>query len=678
MGCRELNIRDFFILRKSQVVLSPDSKAESMAEYDLDPLYSHHHAKHWGKYSIPGEDGEGGEEGEPPTWTVEAKDHLDLQVDSDNNNGYDPPDGSSEEDTIEEDEPGKIFQVNDGDLDSDGVPDFADGFAAFDEPQYAQIDNAGDKLPFIPVLLELPAGIDMNKTSISFDYRESTPEGIKENNSGNDKGVRRTRVGTDHEDNPIYEYSATPGFRLWTHRGGQRDPKSVINDGHFIPANTEIPADKLADKQVFKDRVATLYLEAVPGAEEFTGDSTMITVKASFTSPKQGKIEFEDKVRVRPIKVDLDVDSNNDNRYKTPEYDDAEDKIEEKNPGKVIIVNVDDDDGDGKPDNEDNKINGPKDKKKDMPPMRLTVEPDIDQLGDNFELYLKLSNYQKVRIFNTKSDEHLIGVEKTESLKLEKKHFTNGVFNMKVEGVKTGKVTISVVTKDDKVLDKVLVKVSDTLAMGLNKIPPFRFANIMQRRDTNRECPKCKTQNLTGHPFDLFHVAYAQNCKHCNTYCTRASVAMINYTYGGLLSQDRISIYGYNQEMWTDPNNKLGHGIGLYWQARKVNPLAWALTLNKTAITEYQTSTWHDVANALVTNRPIGIVWMAGSGILYQHSSVICGVKINQYGIKEIQLADPTERKIDWYAYKGFKKRIKTLYIIKDNSVDSIKAIKKQ
>jgi hypothetical protein len=381
------------------------------------------------------------------------------------------------------------------------------------------------------------------------------------------------------------------------------------------------------------------------------------------------------------IKVDLDIDSDNNNRYNNPDFSDKEDEIEENNPGKIIFNNVDSDGG--KIDRDDNTINGAKDKK-DMAKMRLIL--DKDMLEKKYEAVLTVSDKTNVRVFRS-SGEVLVGPEPMKNkVTLKKEWFdSNGKLDMFVEGVNptSSSVIISVYLEDIKTKQKipgdtVKVRITNTLAMGFNKIPPFRFINIMQRRDTNRECLKCKTQNLKDHPFDHFHIAYAQNCRHCNTYCTRASVAMINWAYGGFLSQDRISIYGYDQKMWTNPNNKLGHGIGLFWKLRKINLLAWALTLNKTAIMEYKASKWHDIANTLVTNRPVGIVWMAGNGILYQHSSVICGVKVNEYGIKMIQLADPTLRKIDWYAYQSFKRRIKALYVIKDDSVKSIKAIKKQ
>ncbi|MBN1865446.1 MAG: hypothetical protein JW808_11140, partial [Victivallales bacterium] len=57
--------------------------------------------------------------------------------------------------------------------------------------------------------------------------------------------------------------------------------------------------------------------------ENFTGNNTMITVKASFTSPKQGKIEFEDKVRLRPVRIYIAMDGDRDGEI---DFNDPEDK----------------------------------------------------------------------------------------------------------------------------------------------------------------------------------------------------------------------------------------------------------------------------------------------------------------------------------------------------------------
>ena len=84
---------------------------------------------------------------------------MDLDIDSDNNNGFDPPDGSDYEDQIEAiagdpNFPGKIIGVNDADLNENGVPDYADGYAAteFDNSQEPSIGR------FVSLVLKIGEG----------------------------------------------------------------------------------------------------------------------------------------------------------------------------------------------------------------------------------------------------------------------------------------------------------------------------------------------------------------------------------------------------------------------------------------------------------------------------------------------------------------------------------------
>jgi len=53
---------------------------------------------------------------------------IDLDIDSDNNNAFNAPARSDEEEDIQDDPslPGKIIAVNNQDIDDDGVPDYAD------------------------------------------------------------------------------------------------------------------------------------------------------------------------------------------------------------------------------------------------------------------------------------------------------------------------------------------------------------------------------------------------------------------------------------------------------------------------------------------------------------------------------------------------------------------------
>ena len=101
-----------------------------------------HTSKIAGKLKIAVANGRGGGQPPSPDWDVTGLDIVDLAVDSNNNNGYDSPVRDKPEYDVEEIAPGKIFTVNNSNLDFDTVPDFADGFYA-----YSDIPET-EKLPF--------------------------------------------------------------------------------------------------------------------------------------------------------------------------------------------------------------------------------------------------------------------------------------------------------------------------------------------------------------------------------------------------------------------------------------------------------------------------------------------------------------------------------------------------
>jgi hypothetical protein len=90
---------------------------------------------------------------------------IDLDVDSDNTNGFDAPARTDCEDQIEDaaskpDLPGKFVQVNDNDDDGDGIPDFADGFN-WDQQSGNDDDANWYESDLVPIVLELPDAIDL-------------------------------------------------------------------------------------------------------------------------------------------------------------------------------------------------------------------------------------------------------------------------------------------------------------------------------------------------------------------------------------------------------------------------------------------------------------------------------------------------------------------------------------
>lgn len=76
-------------------------------------------------------------------------------------NDRDPAEDDSEDDSAE---PGKIIGVNDGDIDGNGVPNFADGINKFG-------NQGGSGGPFVPMVLELKQPIDFTKAHIKFYYK---------------------------------------------------------------------------------------------------------------------------------------------------------------------------------------------------------------------------------------------------------------------------------------------------------------------------------------------------------------------------------------------------------------------------------------------------------------------------------------------------------------------------
>jgi len=246
---------------------------------------------------------------------------ADCDVDSDNDNAHESPECNQEEDDCEyartTDDilkyPGKIFQVNDNNLDFDDIPDFADGFDRFDDLEDddgIQIES-GDKLPLIPFVVHMPEHLNAENVKFAFEYTVSAPE-----------DVERKEIGRTSDNKPIYEFSAPPGFRIWTRNDGTRNKKSVVNGGDFIPASTSSSSVELTAEQIgLEGKSVTLYIEATPGAESLPDSSCLITLKIYSYNEEV----LDDTVRLCPISANLTIDSNNDGKIT-----DADDKVEDK------------------------------------------------------------------------------------------------------------------------------------------------------------------------------------------------------------------------------------------------------------------------------------------------------------------------------------------------------------
>lgn len=164
--------------------------------------------------------------------------HADIDVDSDNNNGFDEPEKSIEEDKIEwrrpEPEvlanPGKLASSTFGDWDKDQVPTFA---------EVIEIDSSGrtgvdPDTSFVPVVLRFPAQLDPEKVMVIVRYEASVPLKVRklqkdENHISPEKDLPRD----------VYLIPQEEGrYRLWTKKAhDSRSAKTILDGGDFIPSN---------------------------------------------------------------------------------------------------------------------------------------------------------------------------------------------------------------------------------------------------------------------------------------------------------------------------------------------------------------------------------------------------------------------------------------------------------
>jgi len=147
--------------------------------------------------------------------------------------------------------------------------------------------------------------------------------------------------------------------------------------------------------------------------------------------------------------LDLDIDSDNDNDCYKPEEDSIEEGMEMQFPGKIIMVNSDDDDGNLLADNKDAIINGDIDRDYDM---AILVLKNIRGCAN---VVLEASANKNIRVFS-KEGVLLIGPEVGNRRDL----ILSGRMELYVEGVKAGEDRLSLVCQHGD-RDDVLVKVVD-------------------------------------------------------------------------------------------------------------------------------------------------------------------------------------------------------------------------
>ncbi len=191
---------------------------------------------------------------------------VDADVDSDNNNAADDPARTHKEDALEDKtgEPGKILSVNDGDVDGDGIPDFADGYSLVGGgPNAASLVG----VTFVPYILDLRGLPDSELVRIRFLYSGSHPWHDSPTTPG---GVVRTGSGTAQDP---YVWTPGPGhLRLWTRNANERTTEGPLrNDGEYVAPDVHYVLSDFSDHAQLVDSsvpgVYRLWIEAVRPSE---------------------------------------------------------------------------------------------------------------------------------------------------------------------------------------------------------------------------------------------------------------------------------------------------------------------------------------------------------------------------------------------------------------------------
>lgn len=204
---------------------------------------------------------------------------LDVDVDSDNNDEFNAPGRTKEEDRLEQTTGGaKILTADTGDVDEDGVPDYAD---------FDGIDGR----KFVPLILNLSDNVrfaDPSKIEFSFSYDASD-------------ATANLRTGNGTADDP-YVYKRAPGsLRIW-----RKDASATRDkDGDYIHTGEKITAEELG---LQPGGTVTLYVEAVAGSTSYLAvDVSAAVTGGKWSGTLSDKVYFA-STETRYVEVGVDGD----------------------------------------------------------------------------------------------------------------------------------------------------------------------------------------------------------------------------------------------------------------------------------------------------------------------------------------------------------------------------------
>ena len=250
---------------------------------------------------------------------------VDLAIDADNNGMIDHSAAEVEMKNWSG-STGKVMLPNIGDVNSDRIPNYADGYDIF--PESNKPSSGGS---FEPLEITFPDDLDLSKTKFHLTYSESDPALV-------------TRTSPP----PPFTYSpALNGvYRIWTEKGTVARKKAQINaGGDFIKSNTDYLVTDLGAHLV--GRKATVYIEAVKPSVDAADHEVVIKV-----IPEEGPQRIigqpADTVRVTSALCEIAVDANRDGQMKFNSQD-ASDATTKAKPYR-FWTNDDDDNRNVTPD----------------------------------------------------------------------------------------------------------------------------------------------------------------------------------------------------------------------------------------------------------------------------------------------------------------------------------------
>lgn len=248
---------------------------------------------------------------------------VEADVDS-KNDGGDPhgPGDKKEEDKIEAeaDLPGKVLKVNDDDSNSDGIPDWVQGFKRDAGQPTPELEAVVSGETFTQLALRLASSLDLTKAKIKLVYPAANP-------------ATASRTGSGTAQDP-YVYSLGGGpenrLRLWTKKGDeQRDARSATTSGGtFVNTETEYTAAQLG----LQGNSGNLWIEGIRAKAYEGADSIKVLVAPDGSGPLGYKSSDEVRLTVTPnlIRINgnrdtgITFDWRDDKPYKVWINDDAD------------------------------------------------------------------------------------------------------------------------------------------------------------------------------------------------------------------------------------------------------------------------------------------------------------------------------------------------------------------